>query len=324
MEEKSYQQMRKEFQQQYFNKIVPLITFNENERKKYLFITKMITFVAILIAIGYYVFSKVVDIGVIIAICIFAAAGKRFLKKKFEKVLKDTIMPKVCKCFGNLRWNNNNYSGFSDLFVNAYIIPQFDLSFYDDIFYGKHKDVNFEIIEATFCSTKQEMSLLSSKMVCNLISTYLNPPKSKFKVFNGVIVKLAMNKNFTGNTIIQPNSIMHSSPSSSLKHTTLEDVEFEKHFDVYTNDEVEARYLITPSFMERLKSMQIAFKADKVSCAFYDKYLFIALHTQDDVFSIGDLAVPVDDDKQYFTMFEEILSIIQLIDHFKLEQKIGL
>ena len=324
MEEKLYTQMRTEFQQQYLKKLVPLIAYNENERKKYLFITKIFTFIAILIAICYVVFSKAINISVIILICTFAAAGKRFFKKKFEKVLKDTIMPKVCKCFGNLRWNGNNYSGFSNLFFNAHIIPQFDLSFYDDVFYGKHKDVNFEIIEATFCNMKQKMSLSSNMMVFDLISTYLNPPKSKFKVFNGVIVKLTMNKKFTGNTIIQPDSIMHSSPSSSLKHTTLEDVEFEKHFDVYTNDEVEARYLITPSFMERLKSMQTAFKADKVSCAFYDKYLFIALHTHDDVFSIGDLAVPVDDDKQYFTMFEEILSTIQLIDHFKLDQKIGL
>ena len=101
----------------------------------------------------------------------------------------------------------------------------------------------------------------------------------------------------------------------------------EKAYTIYlqgSDDEVEARYLITPSFMERLNEMQVAFTADKVSCAFYKKYLFIALHTSKDLFSICSLFKKIDDPKQFFTMFEEILSIIKLIDHFKLNQKIGL
>lgn len=99
---------------------------------------------------------------------------------------------------------------------------------------------------------------------------------------------------------------------------------FEKKFDVFTDDEVEARYLITPSFMERLNNMKTAFEAYAISCAFYDKYLLVGLSTRKDLFSIGDLKKPVNDGKQFFTMFEEILSIIKLIDHFKLDQKIGL
>ena len=109
-----------------------------------------------------------------------------------------------------------------------------------------------------------------------------------------------------------------------LKRTKLEDVEFEKRFNVFTDDEVEARYLITPSFMERLNEMKVAFKANTVSCAFYEKSLLIALSTGKDLFSIGSLFKRIDDPKQFFTMFEEILSIIKLIDHFKLNQKIGL
>lgn len=138
------------------------------------------------------------------------------------------------------------------------------------------------------------------------------------------MIKLDMNKSFTGNTVIRPDTLKHASPAANLKHTTLEDVVFEKKFDVFTDDEVEARYLITPSFMERLNNMKTAFSADRVSCAFYDKYLLVGLHTSKDLFSICSLKEPVNDGKQFFTMFEEILSIIKLIDHFKLNQKIGL
>ena len=70
--------------------------------------------------------------------------------------------------------------------------------------------------------------------------------------------------------------------------------------------------------------MKVAFNANSVSCAFYEKYFLVALHTSKDLFSLCSLIKPVNDGRQFFTMFEEILSIVKLIDHFKLAQKIGL
>jgi hypothetical protein len=133
-----------------------------------------------------------------------------------------------------------------------------------------------------------------------------------------------MNKDFSSHTIISPDDIFHKSPIQGLKHTVLEDIEFEKRFDVFTNDEVDARYLITPTFMERLKAMKTAFKADKIQCAFYGNLLLVALSTSKDLFSLCSLVKPMDDAQQYFQMYEEMVSIVKLIDHFKLDQKIGL
>ena len=76
--------------------------------------------------------------------------------------------------------------------------------------------------------------------------------------------------------------------------------------------------------MERLKNMRVAFAASGVQCAFYGKYLLIGLKTNKDLFSLCSLVKPVNDAKQFFTMYEEIISIIKLIDHFKLDRKIGL
>ena len=104
---------------------------------------------------------------------------------------------------------------------------------------------------------------------------------------------------------------------SRLKHTTLEDVVFEKKFDVFTDDEVEARYLLTTTFMERLTNIKTAFNAKNISCAFYQDKLR-------DLFSVASLFKPVNDEKQFFTMFEEINSLLYLIEHFKLDRKIGL
>ncbi len=76
--------------------------------------------------------------------------------------------------------------------------------------------------------------------------------------------------------------------------------------------------------MERLNTMKTAFSAQKVSCSFYDENLFIGLYTEADLFSIGSLLQPINEEKQFLALFEEILFVIKLIDHFKLDKQICL
>ena len=133
-----------------------------------------------------------------------------------------------------------------------------------------------------------------------------------------------MNKKFNSHTVVKPNISGRFSANDELKHTVLEDVEFEKKFDVLTNDEVEARYLLTTSFMEKLKNVQMSFKAFSIECAFYQGKMIIALNSLPNMFRVGSIWRPLTDERQYFQVFEEILSIIKLIDHFKIDQKIGL
>lgn len=310
-EVKSYQQMRKEFQDRYFNKISPGLKYYEDERKQKR-ILAILAFIILLI-LGILVICLAIKIssdghksdGVfkLGALVIFLAFFvPHMIKKNFEKTIKKSIMPIVCKCFGdNFIWTPDYIANYEEYKISN-LVSNFNRESFDDIFKGSYKNIPIEIVE------------------CNL--SY-KAGKNETTVFNGAVVKLKMNKNFKGNTVIRPDSIFHVAPNG-LKHTELEDINFEKKFDVFTDDEVEARYLITPSFMTRLNSMQRVFRADKVSCAFYEDSIYIGLHTNKDLFSICDLSKPVDDGKQFFTMFEEILSIIKLIDHFKLDQKIGL
>lgn len=311
---KSYSQMRKEFYEKYTNKIVPLVKKYENSRRIRLVFAILSSFSLIvlgsLVTYFAYIYGDGITKGDVD--CLELALTLYFLsyfvwfriKKRFENTIKEKIMPTVCSCFDNIKWTHGSYSG-SEVFSASCVIPQFTLGLedYDDIFIGSYKDVNIEIIESKY------------RIDCG---------KHQRIVFKGVIVKLNMNKPFASHTVVKPNSLTHTSPSSGLCHTVLEDVEFNKKFDVYTNDEIDARYLITPSFMERLKKIKTTFKANNVSCAFFGDLLIIALSIDKDLFSICSLIRKIDDSKQYFQMYEEILSIVKLIDHFKLNQKIGL
>ena len=110
----------------------------------------------------------------------------------------------------------------------------------------------------------------------------------------------------------------------SLKQVVLEDVEFNKQFMVFSNDEIDARYLATPAFMERFKSMQLAFCAKNIKCSVLDNRILFVIKTTKNLFELGNIFSPIDNSKLVKEVFNQISSIMLMIDHFKLDEKTGL
>lgn len=104
----------------------------------------------------------------------------------------------------------------------------------------------------------------------------------------------------------------------------LEDPEFNKKYKAYSGNQIEARYLITPAFMERFQNIQTAFGTNKVKCSFYGDSLMFAISTNKNLFEIGNLWKSLKNPEQMETFFNELSSIFTLVEHFKLDEKIGL
>ena len=305
-----YSKLKNSYKELYFKEAAPILKKYEKERKTKLIIFVIVSVIIFILAAysTYAAFIRFDDeivrilYSVIVFMLVLAILMLHIMKKHFSNKVKENIMPLLCKCLGNIHWTKNHkLSGL--IYIESCLLPYFDSSCYDDSFYGEFDGVKFEIQEP-----------------------YLSKGHGKGSktIFDGVIIKMEMNKKFKGRTVIKKDSPLHISPSEHLRHTVLEDVKFEKKFDVFTNDEVEARYLITPSFMERINNLAVSFNASFYSCAFYKGDIFIALETNEDLFSIGSLFVPADDIKQYSKLCFEIISIISLIDYFKLNEKTGL
>ena len=306
-----YSQIRHEFLQKYNSELLPFLLKFESERKSVLLkanILFALSLAAVLALLYIYLAPEGKKEGEIFMLLAIPPSIWFWFQHKFETKIKERIMPKVCKCFGNLVWMNEITLNITKqtlgerFYESSGLVPASDMS-KDDIFIGDWDGVNIDIVESSFST---------------------GSGKNRHSVFDGVFVVLDMNKSFSGHTVIKPKQFIDLKPFKHLNEIKLEDVEFNKTYKVYSTDEVEARYLVTPSFMERLKRMKVAFSADNVRCAFFDKYLIIGLATTKDLFSIASIKKPMNDSKQYFQMFEEMLSIIKLIDHFKLNQKIGL
>ena len=91
-----------------------------------------------------------------------------------------------------------------------------------------------------------------------------------------------------------------------------------------SEDEVEARYLLTPTFIEKFSKLKKVMKADTVKCSFYNNSIMIAVRSEKDFFELGNLFKNVSDLSTIENFYRDISIIFELIEYFKLDVKIGL
>ena len=100
----------------------------------------------------------------------------------------------------------------------------------------------------------------------------------------------------------------------------LEDVKFGKKYHVYSYDEVEARCIVTPAFMEKFLNLSTAFGSKNAKCAFYNNNVMIAITTNKDLFEVGKLNKSLLDPDSFKKLYKEISAIYEIIDYFKLRK----
>jgi len=118
--------------------------------------------------------------------------------------------------------------------------------------------------------------------------------------------------------------LLKSKSKEVLNEIKLEDVKFAKRFKAYSSDEVEGRYLLTTAFLDRFTNMQNAFGARNVKCSFYNNDIMFALSTRRNLFEIGNIFTPLTTTKHMKRFFNELSSIMEMIEYFKLDEKTGL
>ena len=306
MNQETFNKIKTRFQNGYFKSIKPNLDRYEQERlkryKKCNFVILPITIcVVILIYILINLNSDKIEINLQIALIGIGAyfVIKKSMEFSLQRDIKNEVMPIICNCFDNLEWNCDKYEDYKE-FHEIGLVNYYNRESFDDKFYGNYNNTNFKIIEA-------DLDYESSS----------GKNRSRKNIFRGVILKFHMDNYFKTHTLIRPDGLFKM-PIKNLKRTELEDVIFEKKYDVYTDNEIESRVLITTAFMERLNNIEKIFETKKTYVAFYENKLYIALHTGKDMFKICSLKEPINSPKYFLKIFEEIIAIYRLIDHLKL------
>ncbi len=135
-------------------------------------------------------------------------------------------------------------------------------------------------------------------------------------VFRGQLIRIEFPKKFQGITVVRRDAGLFNFLqrwATKLQRVALGDSRLEKAFEVYSDDQVEARYLIHPVFMERLLALETQFKGKRLRCAFEAGDLLIAIEGGDK-FELGSMFQRLDDIARARAIIADIAEIMRLID----------
>jgi len=226
-------------------------------------------------------------------------------EKKFINAFKSEILPILLTYFNPaLKFDQSTYVK-QNLFEESSIFRFSEIYSYkgSDKVLGSYGQGNFEF---SHLDVKQKTTTKSSGSTETKIS----------QLFIGLFYVADFNKPFSGRTIIYPDyarqalggqfgEMFNKVFEFDNNHlVTLEDVEFEKEFAVYSTDQVEARYILSPAMIERIKT--IRWKLDRnIYLSFINNKLYVAIPNGSD--SLSPIIF------NNITNFESVEPIYQLI-----------
>lgn len=148
--------------------------------------------------------------------------------------------------------------------------------------------------------------------------------------FQGMFAVAEFNKTIKGRTVILPDffekrigylaKTLQSMNFERDKLVDLEDIKFEKEFVVYSTDQVEARYILSPALMARITALKrkidrpimLSFTGNKLYLAVEHPYGFLSLPENKNLLESDALE----------TFYQDIATAIDIVEDLNLNNKI--
>lgn len=184
-----------------------------------------------------------------------------------------------------------------DEFLRFRLLPRPEDKTFKDFFSGRRGPVDFELCEATLSQ---------------------GSGKNRRTVFSGQLFRLATPRRLSGATVCLRNTGWFKSFEcpQGLKAVGLEDPQFNKAFAVFGSDQVEAREVLTPAFMEQLANLERVYSGGHIRCAFDQAQLLIALEGPNK-FEIGSMFTTLVDRSRVEGIARNLDQVFHMIDEFR-------
>lgn len=162
------------------------------------------------------------------------------------------------------------------------MVPHFHRSTFEDLWSGELGGRAFTLHEADLKQRRQ-----SDKN-----TRYVT-------VFRGPVMTIACDRQFHGTTLVERANkhrkfgFFGEKDSLEIADLDLTKVDmvhpgFEDEFSIYSTDQVEARYLVHPTYVERLIALEQAFSGKKIRALFHDREVTVVLEASN-MFESGSL-----------------------------------
>ena len=186
------------------------------------------------------------------------------------------------------------------------LVPGWDREKFEDRLTGARNDTPFEFFEAHL---EEKRTTTDGKGRTR--TTWVT-------VFKGQCLVANFHKQFNGVTKVYRdagalNFFKKLGQMGKGQRVKLEDPVFEKAFEVYSTDQIEARFILTPDFMERLIGLERTFKGRQVRCAFSGGCMFLACEGKN-LLEPGSMHRKMDDLGRVREILQDFAAIFLLID----------
>ncbi len=230
-------------------------------------------------------------------------------RQRYISTYKTQVLPVIAGTLGSFRYDE---SGKIDLgrLQGSTLLPRHDDYKSEDKFTGSYKGVDIELAEVKM--TREQGSGKDRKTVT---------------VFKGLFALLSTHKPVNGKTVIKRDAGAIANwlgeKFGGMDRVALEDPAFEDRFEVYGSDQIEARYLLTPAFMERLTTLAGHMGDGRLQAAFYDDQLFVMVPHHKDLFEPPSIFTSVLKAPGVARISREFGDVLSIIDILKLDERTG-
>lgn len=232
-----------------------------------------------------------------------------------KEEVKLGLNTRIAEVFGLRYQEKPSYPARFDSFKDHGLIPSHQKRKFEDHFSGTAHGADFELYEAELKQKRRSKN-----------RTYY------VTVFRGVLIRINFPRTVEGVTLVTRDKGVFNMfegwatktfgrAGRKLERIGLVDPSFEKLFEVYGTDQVMARYLLTPSFMERLLDLEKLLSGKNVRCVFDEQLgegegkgeLLIAAETGN-LFEAGSMFQPLSQKERIETLHGEIKLIEETIE----------
>lgn len=310
-----YIELKQKFDIYYNDKILPNLQEIEKKRKFYLSIFMVVSILSILWIsfVLQNLFNNenselrriMSDYGLVACILILLMFWPMFFYKRKNK---QSLLPLIANFFGNISYEENKEVPLST-FSQSLIMPQYDEIYSDDNFWGNYKGVSVNVMEYKIMQRRYEIINQQQK-------------ERIIKKGQGVVFYARMNKNFKGKTLVAKDKGLLNilKRYNGLERVGIESIDFEKAYEVYSNNQVEARYILTTSMIQHMLALKNNFH--QIEYSFFDEHIFINIKTKKNMFECSSFFRSIVNRKRIEKNFNEFYHLFSIIDTLKLNKQI--
>ncbi|NLY03629.1 MAG: DUF3137 domain-containing protein [Campylobacter sp.] len=284
----------------------------ENKRKKVVFKLKICIVLSLIVAFVFFIITYLyssndplfsLSTGAFIGLFLYTTL-RNFMVESYNHDFKDMVMKKVLASISqNLSYSPNEFISFRE-FDESKIYQRADIYSGNDLISGEISGV------------KLKFSDISSKKRVETVDARGNRQVSYQTIFLGILFIAQFNKEFTSRTYV-----LSRGKRVNFQKIEMDNAEFKKHFNVYTDDIINAFYILSPNFLEQILKLREVFKCP-INLAFLDSKIYIYIEFGKDSFEPSISKTLVGDHSIMFDYKNEMENLINLVTRLNLNRKI--